>query len=698
MNTFTKMLRHTDLMVGFGLLLVVGMLIMPLPHFILDLGLVMAIGASILILLTAVNVDEPLQFSVFPSLLLITTLFRLALSIVAVKLILGTGEGGQVITTFGNFVLGGNIVVGFVAFLILMIVQFVVITNGATRVSEVVARFTLDAMPGKQMAIDADLAAGLIDEGQARARRKAIKQEADFYGSMDGASKFVKGDAIASILIVVVNLLGGIVMGMVNGQGSIGEVAQQYAILTVGEGLVSQIPALLVSTSAGLLVTRNGQEAGMGGTVFGQVLSRPRVFMATAVAMAVFAFVPGFPTIIFLLIAGLMAALSQFSKNNPDIISALLTPKVKEEDIPKPEEPQGPPPGSPDAVLPLLSVDALEIEVGYSLTKLADARVGGDLPERIATSRAQLATDMGFVMPSVRIRDNAMLDPNEYVIKVRGEEVARARCFPDELLCILPGYPISGITGTAAKDPVFGLDALWIDEGQRSAAEQQGCTVVEPPAALATHLGEVVKTYSAELLTRQDVQRLLDNLKQTHEAVVTALGAEALPLGDVQKVLQHLLRERIPIRDLVTILETVADYGSRVKDTDQLGELVRAAISRTITRQFSNPDLKLTCITLSAATERVLQESIQQTTAGPVIAIEPERQRQFLEELEQSYIRAQDEGHTPVLLCGAALRLAMRRLLDRHLPALPVVAYNEVAAQADVEFVSQIQSLAQTAA
>jgi len=313
MNTFTKMLRHTDLMVGFGLLLVVGMLIMPLPHFILDLGLVMAIGASILILLTAVNVDEPLQFSVFPSLLLITTLFRLALSIVAVKLILGAGEGGQVITTFGNFVLGGNIVVGFVAFLILMIVQFVVITNGATRVSEVVARFTLDAMPGKQMAIDADLAAGLIDEAQARARRKAIKQEADFYGSMDGASKFVKGDAIASILIVVVNLLGGIVMGMVNGQGSIGEVAQKYAILTVGEGLVSQIPALLVSTSAGLLVTRNGQESGMGGTVFGQVLSRPRVFMATAVAMAVFAFVPGFPTIIFLLIASLMAALSQVS-------------------------------------------------------------------------------------------------------------------------------------------------------------------------------------------------------------------------------------------------------------------------------------------------------------------------------------------------------------------------------------------------
>lgn len=698
MNTFTKMLRHTDLMVGFGLLLVVGMLIMPLPHFILDLGLVMAIGASILILLTAVNVDEPLQFSVFPSLLLITTLFRLALSIVAVKLILGTGEAGQVITTFGNFVLGGNIVVGFVAFLILMIVQFVVITNGATRVSEVVARFTLDAMPGKQMAIDADLAAGLIDEAQARARRKAIKQEADFYGSMDGASKFVKGDAIASILIVVVNLLGGILMGMVNGQGSIGEVAQQYAILTVGEGLVSQIPALLVSTSAGLLVTRNGQEAGMGGTVFGQVLSRPRVFMATAVAMAVFAFVPGFPTIIFLLIAGLMAALSQFSKNNPDTISGLLAPKIKEEDIPKAEEPQGPPPGSPDAVLPLLSVDALEIEVGYSLTKLADARVGGDLPERIATSRAQLATEMGFVMPSVRIRDNAMLDPNEYVIKVRGEEVARARCFPDELLCILPGYPISGITGTATKDPVFGLDALWIDEGQRGAAEQQGCTVVEPPAALATHLSEVVKTYSAELLTRQDVQRLLDNLKQTHEAVVTALGADALPLGDVQKVLQHLLRERIPIRDLVTILETVADYGSRVKDTDQLGELVRAAISRTITRQFSNPDLKLTCITLSAGTERVLQESIQQTTAGPVIAIEPERQRQFLEELEQSYIRAQDEGHTPVLLCGAALRLAMRRLLDRHLPALPVVAYNEVAAQADVEFISQIQSLAQAAA
>jgi flagellar biosynthesis protein FlhA len=690
MGALQKILRHTDLLVGIGLLLVVAMLILPLPHWVLDTGLVVAIAMSVVILMASVNISDPLQFSVFPSLLLITTLFRLALSIAATKLILGTGQAGQVIATFGNFVMGGDFVVGFVTFLILMIVQFIVITNGAGRVAEVTARFTLDALPGKQMAIDADLAAGLIDEDGARDRRKQIKQEADFYGAMDGASKFVKGDAIASLLIIAINIIGGFAVGFFRGESDALTILRTYTLLSVGEGLVSQLPALLISTASGLMVTRSGQERSMGNEVIGQLFNQPKAIGVTGIALAAFAFVPGFPATIFLGAAiGCFLVYRLLTKNPNMMMPGGVDPKAK------PEAAEGaskaPMPTGPEAVLPLLNVDPIEIEIGYGLTRLADPKAGGDLSERVTATRRQIALDLGFVMPTVRIRDSIHLGPHEYILKVRGEEVARALCIPDQHLAVSSGSVLYPVAGTATKDPVFGLDALWVEESQREAAERGGYTVIEPSAVISTHLAEVVKMYSAELLSRQDVQTLLDNAKSINQAVVDELVPNVLQIGDIQKVLQHLLRERVPIRDMVTILETMADFGTRVKDPDQLGELVRSSISRTITRQFVDAQNRLCCITLEPTLERSLAEQLTTTSYGCAIVLDPQTQKELVDRLRGEVDTAMARGYQAVLLCGTQLRLPLRRLVDKYLPGLNVLAYNEVAAQADVEFVGQVR-------
>lgn len=689
-----KVLRHTDLLLGVGLLVVVAMLILPLPHWVLDLGLCAAIASSVLILLSAVNVEEPVKFSIFPALLLVTTLFRLALSIAATKLILGTGEGGQVIETFGNFVMGGDFVVGFVSFLILMIVQFMVITNGAGRVSEVVARFTLDAMPGKQMAIDADLAAGLIDEEQARSRRKEVRQEADFYGAMDGASKFVKGDAIASILIIIINIVGGFAVGFFRGEGDAIQILQKYALLSVGEGIVSQIPALLISTASGLLVTRSGQERSMGGEVVAQLAGQQKAIMASGGALCVFGFIPGFPTFIFLGVGGALVALAVYIGKNGPALERAINADRKPKEEPKQEIPQGPAPHTPEAVMPLLGVDPLEIEIGYGITKLADTKVGGDLPERITATRRQIAIDLGYVMPSVRIRDSITLDPNAYVIKVRGEEVARADVQADFLLAINSGGVVQPIPGHATREPVFGLDALWIEPSLRDIAERNGYTVIEPSAMISTHLSELVKQHAAELLSRQDVQQLLDNAKQVNATVVDELVPNIVPIGDIQKVLQHLLRERVPIRDMVTILETMADYGARVKDPEQLGELVRSSISRTITRQYLDHENKLYCLTLDPALERQMADAIQHTAGGAILALDPQAQHAVIQRLREQSENAMAQGLNAVVLCSTTLRLPLRRLVERYMPQLHVLAYNEVSARAEVEFVGQVKTAA----
>ncbi|HLK16443.1 MAG TPA: flagellar biosynthesis protein FlhA [Fimbriimonadaceae bacterium] len=686
MNFASKLLKQTDLLIGVGVIVIVSMLILPMPQWALDAGLVAAIAASVVILLSAVNVSDPLEFSVFPSLLLITTLFRVALSIAATKLILGSGTGGHVIETFGNFVMAGDPVVGFVAFLILVIVQFIVITNGAGRVAEVVARFTLDAMPGKQMAIDADLAAGLIDENGARARRKQIKKEADFYGAMDGASKFVKGDAVASILIIAVNIIGGFVVGFMRGGSDAMTILKTYSLLSVGEGLVSQLPALMISTASGLMVTRAGQERNMGSEVAMQVLGQPKAILFAGCALCALGFVPGFPATLFVGVGLALFALYRFLSKNANI--AKLFPTTTPEEKPKPVE--KPAPQGPEAVMPLLAVDQVEIEIGYGLTKLADPKVGGDLSERITATRRQIALEIGFVMPTVRIRDSVHLNADEYILKIRGEEVARAVVMPDHLLAVNSGAILHAVPGSAAKDPVFGLDALWIESDNRDAAVRAGYTVIEPSAVISTHLAETVKTYAAELLTRQDVQTLIDNAKAANSAVIEELVPNVLQLGDVQKVLQHLLRERVPIRDMVTILETMADYGSRIKDPDQLGEIVRSAIARTITRQFLDTENKLYCITLEPTLERDLVEQVKPTTVGTTLSIDSGVQRELVAKLQAQMDQAMAKGYQAVLLCSTTLRLPLRRILEKALPSLHVLAYNEVASRADVEFVGQV--------
>ena len=685
MQGFAKILKHTDIMLGVGLLMVVSMLILPLPHWAVDLGLVFAIGSSIMILLTSVNVSDPLQFSVFPSLLVVTTLFRLALSIGATKLILGTGQAGHVIETFGTFVMGGDFVVGIVTFIILVIVQFVVITNGAGRVSEVVARFTLDAMPGKQMAIDADLSAGLIDEETAKERRKQIRKEADFYGAMDGASKFVKGDAIASILIIIVNIIGGFAIGFFKGQSDPITILKTYSLLSVGEGLTAQLPALLISSASGLLVTRAGQDRTMAGEVATQFFGQPKAILVGSFSIAAFGLVPGFPATIFMGAGALMYFLYNFAKKNPQVATMFDT-AVKE----KPAPPQAPAPTGPEAVLPLLQVDPIEIEIGYGLTKIADPKVGGDLADRIAATRRQIATELGLVMPSVRIRDSVLLGNNTYVIKIRGEEVASSELFADRLLAVNSGDAIESISGIPTIDPVFKMEALWIDLEQRELAERVGYTVIEPSAVISTHISELVKNHAPELLSRQDVQVLIDEAKKTNAAAVNEVIPDVISVSDIQKVLQHLLRERIPIRDMVTIIETLADFAGRTKDVEQLGEVVRSAIARTVTRQYVDSEDKLKCITLDPPLERELADLVSITSAGSTLVLPPDMQSRLVQHLKTEYDRLTMQGFQPVLLCGAQLRLAMRRFLDRHIPNLAVLAYSEISAKADVEFVGQV--------
>jgi len=681
MKSFERILKNSDLLLAVGIITIVVMLVLPLPEWLLDATLIVSIGSSLLIALIATNVSHPLEFSTFPSVLLITTLLRLALSIAATKLILGTASAGYVIQTFGNFVMGGDFVVGLVAFSILVIVQFVVITNGAGRVAEVVARFTLDAMPGKQMSIDADLNAGLITEQEAKQRREEIKREADFYGAMDGASKFIRGDAIAAVLIILVNIIGGLIVGSMRGEGSLLDILRTYTLLSVGEGLVSQIPALLISTSAGLMVTRSGQDSGMGSAVFRQVFSQPKALLGTSAALAALAFVPGFPTITFLVMAATMYGLFHIAQNFHARKSK--SPEGKQ------EQPQAATSG-PDAVLPLLNVDPIEIEVGYALTKIADPRQGGDLPQRITALRRQIVLELGFVLPSVRIRDSIELSANEYRIKIRGEEVANGKCYPDKILAIDSGNVLHPLVGTKTIEPVFGIEAMWIEKTQREQADRSGYMVVEPSAMICTHLSEIVKAHAAELLSRQDVQNLLDNLKEKSPALVDELIPSKMTVGDIQKVLQHLLREKIPIRDLVTILETVADFADRTKEPDQLGELARAAIARTISRQHANREGKLACITLDPTFAHTLQEHIQQTPYGATLALDPEQAQKLAKEIAQQSEKAIAEHGCAVVLTNNSVRLPLKRLLERYRVQTPILAFNEVVANVDVEFVGQV--------
>ncbi|MBO8141036.1 MAG: flagellar biosynthesis protein FlhA [Firmicutes bacterium] len=668
--------RHSDLAIVAGVVLILVMMVVPLPAALIDLLLAVNISLSLLVLMLTMNVREALQFSVFPALLLVLTLFRLALNVSTTRLILLEGYAGSIIQAFGNFVIGGNYVVGFVVFLILVIIQFIVITRGAERVAEVAARFTLDAMPGKQMSIDADLNAGLINEDEARQRRQNIQREADFYGAMDGASKFVKGDAIASLVVTLVNILGGFAVGVGQRGMEIAQALQRYTLLTVGDGLVSQIPALLISTATGIIITRAASETNMGSDVARQLISDPRVLLVAGGVLFGFALLPGLPTVPFLVLALTLAGVGVATQRDADAGREAAAAAQPE---PEPER-------RPESVLGLLQVDPMELEIGYGLIPLVDTEQGGDVLERITLIRRQIALELGIVVPSIRIRDNMELSANAYVIRIKGVEVGRGELMPSHYLAMDGGTGMK-ISGIETREPAFGLPALWITAEQRAAAEQAGYTVVDASAVLATHLTEVIRQHAADLLGRQDTKTLLDKVKEEFPAVVEELVPDLLSVGEIQRVLQNLLREGVPIRNLVVILETLADAARVTRDVDALTEAVRQGLAPQLSRLYASEDGVLPAITLDPALEEELREAVQE---GNVLAWQPQRAQLFVERLAKAWETGMSGGTPPVLLCPPPLRAPLRRLIQRHLPRLAVMSYSEVAPGVELRAVGMV--------
>lgn len=683
MGFLARAAKQTEIAMALVLISIVAMLILPLPEALLDFCLVVNLAGAVLILLTALYTTEPLQFSVFPALLLVTTLFRLALEVSAMKLIIGTGSAGHVIATFGQVVVGGSYVVGIIVFLLLVIVNFVVITAGAGRVAEVAARFTLDAMPGKQMAIDADLNAGLINQEQARDRRRTVQREADFYGAMDGANKFVRGDAMAAIVIIVLNIVGGFVMGLSKGE-DIMKVLQNYTLLTVGEGLVAQIPALLISTAAGLLVTRSASDTPMGGDISRQILGAPKPLFIAAGLVCLF--IPfGFPIAQTFVVAGSLVGLGVMLLRGEKQVA------VAQADAQAVASAKPAAPAAPESVLPLLNVDVLELNFGYGLLSLVDQASGGDLLDRITMIRQKTAVELGLVIPTVRIRDDLHLKTHDYAVKLKAATVASGSVQPQSIMLIDPGSVIDPITeGIQTKEPAFGVAALWVNKSLRDRAEMAGYTVVDPTSVIATHLAEVIKGHAAEIITRQDTQALVEHIKQANSAVVEELIPSLMTVGEVQKVLQHLLRERISIRDLVTILESLADNAGRTKDLDALGEWVRAALARSICRQYVDEGTgALQTITLEPGLEQSLMEHV--TPGVPQLMIEPMRSRALVRALSSQVERMLALGfQQPVLVCMAALRLPLRRLTERSLPHLVILSYNEIVPNTEVRAIGSV--------
>jgi flagellar biosynthesis protein FlhA len=681
----SRLNRFSDIGMAAAILIIVAMLIVPLPEWLLDLCLAFNLVTAMVILLVTLYVTEPLQFSVFPSLLLITTLFRLALNIAATKLILSSGQAGEVIQAFGNVVLGGNFVVGVIAFLILVVVQFVVITNGAGRVAEVAARFTLDAMPGKQMAIDADLNAGLISDEDARSRRKMIEAEADFYGAMDGASKFVRGDAIAAIIIILINIVGGFVIGMLNGQGDALTVLRTYTLLTVGEGLVSQIPALLISTATGLMVTRAASESNMGADFVRQIFSRARPMVMASGLLLSLLVVPGFPKIPLLVVGGLVFFMSLLLIRTEKQEAVMAVVQQKEAEKSAARQPEDP--------LKLLTVDTLILELGSNLVPLAIPEEGGDLAARVGAARRQIAVELGIVLPMVRIRDNLQIHTNQYTLKLRDQIIASHEVYPNQLLALETSPALEPLDGLRTTEPAFGGPAIWIQRALKERAEMAGYVVADPASVIITHFTEVVKQYAHELLTRQEVQALIDNAKEQNKVVIEELIPTNMTLGEVQKVLQNLLRERVSIRDLGTILETLADWSPRTKDLDQLTELVRAALARQICKQYADETGVLHVVTLEGGLEQALRDSVQMTTSGAMLAIDPATANALVNQIKREIELSGEQGYSPVLLCSSQIRLPLKRITERILPSLAILAYNEIVPRMEVRAVGSVNSL-----
>jgi flagellar biosynthesis protein FlhA len=676
------LLKQTDIALALLIMLILGMMIMPLPPALLDLLIAFNIAIAVTILLVCIYAQEPLDFSVFPTLLLIVTLFRLALNVSSTRLILLHAHAGGIIQSFGQFVVGGSMIVGIVMFAILMVIQFVVITHGAGRVAEVAARFTLDAMPGKQMSIDADLNAGVIDEAEARRRRRQIAAEADFYGTMDGASKFVKGDAMAALLIVAVNLIGGVAVGVFQKGFSITEALGTYALLTVGEGLVSQIPALLISTATGIIVTRGTSEGNLGDDVASQLFSNPRMLFVVAGILGTFGVMPGLPKLPFFVLAGATAGGAYLLRKHQQ--SARVTALVEAEQEQKLEA------EAVDNVVNLLPLDPLELELGYALLPLVDAPSRG-LLERITTIRRQLALELGIIIPTMRVRDNLLLPPNTYVVKLRGVEVGRGDLFVGRYLAMNAGATDGEVDGIPTQEPAFGLPAIWVDGTGRDRAELLGYTVVDPQSVAATHLTEIFRRHAGNLLGRQDVQHLLNNLKTEYPAVVDDLTGGLMTLGEIQQVLQNLLNERVSVRDLLTICETLATHARLTKDPEALTEQVRLALARSICTQYAGEDRVLHVITLNPTLEQALVASLQPTDQGLAILIDPNLANRMLTDISNKMENIAALGKQPVLLCSGRLRRPFRRLAERVFPALAVLAFGEVTQEVDVQSVGMVE-------
>ncbi|WP_435921232.1 flagellar biosynthesis protein FlhA [Paenibacillus sp. DYY-L-2] len=676
------MKKYKDLFILVGIIGIVLLMIVPIPTLLLDILLVINISLALIILLVAMNTKEALQFSIFPAMLLVTTLFRLALNISTTKLILGQANAGHVVATFGSWISGGQPVIGFIVFLILVVVQFIVITKGSERVAEVAARFTLDAMPGKQMSIDADLNAGLINEQQARERRSKIEREADFYGAMDGASKFVKGDAIASIVILLINLIGGFIIGMTIHGLSFADALSTYSLLTIGDGLVSQIPALLISTAAGLIVTRASSEGNLADDITSQLFAYPKllyIVAGTVTLLGLFTPIGPWTTLPF---AGLLIFAAIRMQKNMDR-------KQIEQEIQE-EEQQIEEVRSPESVINLLQVDPIEFEFGYGLIPLADTAQGGDLLDRIIMIRRQCALELGLVVPVIRIRDNIQLRPNEYVIKIKGNVVGDGELLLNHYLAMSPGVDDESITGIETQEPAFGLPALWIDESTKDRAELSGYTVVDPPSVVATHLTELIKKHAHELLGRQETKALVDNLKENYAVLVDELIPSVLSIGDVQKVLAKLLREKISIRDMVTIFETLADYGTYTKDPEVLTEYVRQALSRQITQQYSRQGETMRVITVGPTLEKKIAESVQQTEQGSYLALDPVSTQTLFQKLSEQINRLLQSGQQPIVLTSPTIRMYLRQVIERSMQDIPVLSYSELEPNVEIQSVGVV--------
>jgi len=674
-------MKVRDIGVLGAVILIVAMLIIPLPPWMLSFLIVINITLGLIVLLTAMSMKEALDFSIFPSVILLLTLFRLGLSVSTTRAILANGDAGAVVETFGDFVVGGNVLVGLVVFLILVLIQFIVITKGAERVAEVAARFTLDAMPGKQMSIDADLNAGIISEREARERRDKVSGEADFYGAMDGATKFVKGDAIASMVMVIINLLFGIIIGVVQMKLPFAEAATHFSKLTVGDGIVSQIPALLISTATGIVVTRASSKGSLGQDITGQLFAQAKlldVAGGTIVLLGLFTPIPNWVTLP--IGVSLIAGAYMMERKKPEDEEELL--EIEEEVATDGMK-------SPENVVNLLNVDPIEFEFGYGLIPLVDAAQGGDLLDRVIMIRRQLALELGIVIPVVRIRDNIQLQPNEYRIKIKGNEMARGELLLDHYLAMSPGDDDS-IEGIDTVEPSFGLPAKWITEQVKEDAEMFGYTVVDPPSVVSTHLTEMIRANAYELLGRQETKQLIDHLRETHPILVEELTPTPLSTGEIQKVLGKLLRENVSVRNLPIIFETLADYAKLTSDTDILTEYVRQSLARQITSQFVGDGSSLKVITVSGKVEKMIADSIQQTDHGNYLAMDPQDSQIVLESIASEIERVSFMEQSAIILCSPAVRMYLRQLTERYFPQIPVLSYNELDAAVEIQSVGVV--------